>query len=135
MTKEEMQKRREEIIFEKELEEKDYLGGCAHFNGLLVKELEQLISEDLADQDECQNESPSIKDFLDFGKKWIEYGVSFQGYTIHTKRDDHRVSVDGICIRSDDEPFSAQFVIDFTNNFRHADEFDLGTHSAQAWFD
>ena len=135
MTKEEKQKRREEIIFEKKLEEKDYLGGLASFNDLSVSKLEQLLSEELAKQDECQNEAPSIKDLLDFGKKWEEYDIRFQGYTIHSARGDHRVSLDGICIRSDDESFSAQFVIDFTNNFRCADEFELNTHLARAWFD
>jgi len=137
MTKEEKQKRREEIIFERELDDKGYLGGIATYSGLAVEKLDQLVTEQLADPEQNQNNSPSLQEFLDFGKKWNPpYTINYDGYMVEDRRDDERVSVDGInIVAKEGTMFSVSFLIDFANMFREADEYLLTETQAKAWFD
>lgn len=137
MTKEEIQKRREEIIFGQEGENYEH-GGIKSFNSLNVTQLGRLISEQLIDPDDAQNDSPTAKEFFDFGVKWnCLFSVEYNGYVVSKKRPDCRVSIEGIDVYADQgsETFSPQFMIDFVNVFRHADAFDLTIDKAGAWFD
>jgi hypothetical protein len=50
-----------------------YGGGVAYFEKLSVQKLRLLVDENFADPDDYQNESPLIKEFLEFGEKYPNY--------------------------------------------------------------
>ena len=98
-----------------------YGGGVAYFEKLSVQKLRLLVDENLADPEDYQNESPLIKEFLEFGEKYPNY-VTYRGYVVEHERSDYRVSIDGIDISyENNEPTS--LINDFTKLFKGADEF------------
>ena len=70
-----------------------YIGGCYDFY-CDWKTLNNLVKEGFADPNECQNDSPSIKEFLELteGLK----GIKFKAYAVSPERQDYRITVDGI---------------------------------------
>ena len=122
-------KQRDEIIFGK-YEPELYAGGTRRFDGLSLKKLRRLVELNFIDLEDNQNNSPTVREFIEFMEKYPDYTV--MGYTVSIDRDDYRVSLDGIEKRK--VVYSEEEVDDFSSLFGDADEFDTG-NAMYAWFD
>jgi len=70
------------------------------FEGLPLNVLKDLIDNKFAFEDERQNSSPSIGDFIEMMK---EYPIlKAHGYIISPRRDDYRLSLEGLHILNKD---------------------------------
>ena len=121
--------KRDEIIFGK-YEPELYTGGIRRFDGLNIEQLEQLIEENFINVNEEHNNCPSVKEIFEFMKKYPDYTV--MGYTVSIRREDYRVSLDGI-----EKQTSATLQVEkeeFIILFGNADEFDT-VNMMYAWFD
>lgn len=98
------------------------------FEGLTVEVLEKLIKLKFADPSETQNESPSIKEFLEYMK---EHDATAEGYIISAARGDYRVSVEGVSQVATDLTSRRTFF----DTFRHADELDVFDDVMRCWYD
>jgi len=124
--------RRDQIIFGDKTPE--YLGGVASFTGLTVKKLGELLRRNFADPEDCQNDSPSIKEFYEFAKKYSHLSIGFHGYVVSPERDDYRVSIEGLEYMGH---LTTELAVDFTNLCRDADDFSVDTQQGflYCWYD
>lgn len=104
----------------------DYVG----FEHVTVDQLEELVKAGLANPDETQNESPTIAQFIAFMTKWP--GALAHGYTIGGKRDDGRVSVEGLFVPKAE--VTLELLKEFSGEFHTADEFDVDG-DLRCWWD
>lgn len=122
---------RNEIIFGgKDTDSESWLGGTRNFESLDLEQLQALIRNNFINLEECQNCSPSVSDFLDFMKKYP--AVEAHGYAVSHKRDDYRVSLEGIRF---DGNVTMDMLLDFVHLCRHADEFSAVHDHLWAWWD
>lgn len=124
----ERERERDIIIFGKH-DVKAYLGGVRRFENLSLDNLEELINGNFVELSDCQNAAPSIEKIYEFMKKYSEYTA--HGYTVTIKRDDYRISLEGISKAGGAD--SSEELEDFTKLFKHADEFS--TSPMYCWFD
>lgn len=103
--------------------------GLRYFEGLDASTLGLLISEQFADQEETQNDSPSISDFLGF--MMDNPSATAHGYIVDLPRDDYRVSIEGLNWPSGANNINA--VRAFATFCNGADELDLET--MRSWWD
>jgi hypothetical protein len=107
----------------------EYCGGCRHFSKIPRDLLKLLVELDFADPQEQHNEAPTIGEFLEF-----EYdGIVFDGYVVAIRRDDYRVSIDGVYI-----PHTGKLdekTIELIQGFHHADDFKIDGEEIYAWWD
>ena len=122
-------KTRDEIIFGK-YESKAYKGGLRRFDNLSLEKLKKLVECKFIRLEECQNNSPSVREFIEFMEKYSGYTV--MGYAISVKRTDYRVTLDGIEKR--EIVYSLDEVDEFESLFGDADDFD-SYNALYAWFD
>ena len=128
-------KTRDEIIFGEYDPEKYKYGGIRRFERS-PDVIHRLIENDFIDLNECQNSSPSTKEFMEYVEDIEEY-VTFGGYAVVDTRHDYRVTIDEIQIllpvEKQDEFFSLIEI------FRYADEFsvsrDVDNYYLHAWWD
>ena len=120
-------KTRDEMIFGEYNPDK-YGGGVRDFEGMDVELLEKLVEMKFVDIDEYQNDSPTIKDFIEFMSAHDGYTVG--GYVVTDKRDDYRVSVTSI--EKEGIIDDVEELREFVDRFRYADDFDV---KGFAWFD
>jgi hypothetical protein len=99
------------------------------FPPLSVENLGWLIDEKFADPDERQNKSPAIREFYDFMVKHPEYKAI--GYAIGLKRNDYRVSIEGL----EGKAKNHQSFLEFVQEFHGADEFDVDDNYQRCWYD
>lgn len=125
---------RDTIIFGSYDPEK-YMGGVRHYKDLCLDTLEELVKHEFVDTKDIQNDSPTIKHFMLFAERWKKYDITFHGYVVSSDRSDYRFSIEGIECRSEDEKFPMEFILEFTNSFRHADSFILDEHKTYCWYD
>jgi hypothetical protein len=99
------------------------------FEGMDYKTAQTCIKNGWLDPKETQNDSPSVKEIIDF----LKANPSFTaiGYVVSPKRPDTRISFEGVIATK--EP-SVKEYREYVNTFRHADEFDSGM-PYRAWFD
>ena len=113
-----------------------YCGGVRRFNCRRAT-LQHLVANNFGDEEECQNYSPSIKEFLDITEGFEEEDISFQCYAVSPKRDDYRITVEGVSIKIDDKDYDS--LCSLVSHFRSADEFSLehghDKLSIYAWWD
>lgn len=120
---------RDVILFGEKYNKDRYFGGCRRFDDITLEVLETLVEKNFIDLDECQNDSPTTEEFLEYMKDHEQF-VAF-GYAISPDRGDYRITLEGI--RSDVCFDDIDEMIDFTNRFRYADEFDV--KPPYAWWD
>ena len=120
-------KRRHEIVG---LDFSDEKYDLKRIDNITADKLQILIDEKFADPTDCQNSAPSIADILEFLK--ANKGFSAHGYIITPKRNDYRVSLEGVDKRGD---ISVEDRQAFTDMFRMADEFTCDSNSCHCWYD
>ena len=122
-------KSRDEIIFsDGYVKDKYYPGGIRKYTGLNVDKLRMLIDQNFADEDERQNECPSIGEIYKFMQKHPSFTA--HGYTVDIARDDYRVSIEGVDKGGE---MTVEEFHDFVILFRCADEFDI--ERGFCWYD
>lgn len=125
--------RRDKLIFGGYDQSKN-CGGVRHFE-CNVDLMNQLIKEGFADPDECQNDSPSIKDFMDTVNG--DESVEFECYAVDINRDDYRITIEGIRAYIPDTDYDRINL--YVEQFRYADEFTFehmdDCFYLRAWWD
>lgn len=99
------------------------------FDGVTAETLQKLVDLKYADPDERQNEAPSIGEILEFLEENPDFTAN--GYAVTVRRDDYRISIEGVEGNSRDFDQISRFM----NMFRFADEFESGVGYQRAWFD
>jgi hypothetical protein len=122
-------KTRDQLIFGDE-NENDWLGGVRSFDSLSVKQLKNLIQNNFIDLEDRQNSSPTVEDFFNFMKEHPE--VKAHGYAVSHKRDDYRVSLEGLSFKGN---INHNLLLDFVDLCRDADEFVADENELYAWWD
>lgn len=127
-------RRRDEIIFGG-YDPKEYCGGCRR--GIISYDvLKQLMDEHFIDKTECQNDSPTAQDFLDY-TEFFRDDTTFEIYAISPERDDYRVTVEGVQVDIDDTEHDK--ITSCVEVFHWADEFSFdhydGKYHLRAWWD
>jgi len=107
-----------------------YLGGTAEYYGLTIDKLNQLLEENFIDPYERQNDSPTVDEFREFLRDCPE--VTAFGYAVHKRRDDYRVSIEGVEFTG---PVSMVTMLEFVKLCRYADEFECTQTRLRAWWD
>ena len=125
---------RDEIIFGS-YKPGRYSGGCARAE-IDGKTLLELVKRDFIELDECQNDSPTTKEFIE-AFNGVEDYISYEVYAIEHARDDYRVTVEGVNVRMPENMKTRFFKI--VSSFGYADEFnvweDNGILYMRAWWD
>ncbi len=125
--------RRDKLIFGG-YDQSKYCGGVRRFE-CNVDLMNQLIKEGFADPDECQNDSPFIKDFMDTVDG--DESVRFECYAVDVNRDDCRVTIEGIRAYIPDTDYDRINL--YVEQFRYADEFTFEHQGdcfyLRAWWD
>jgi hypothetical protein len=120
-----------------------WCGGIRRYEYLSPELLEKLVEEGYADPEECQNDSPTIQEWLDFIKEnpTLSNKISFHGYIVHKDRTDRRISIEGIqsspILESvmNDVKFTEK-EIEAINFFCHyADELSITENKLWVWYD
>lgn len=101
-----------------------------YFEYLSYSQLHELIDNNLIELDECQNDSPSVKEFYEFMQQHIN--TTTHGYVVSPGRDDTRVSLEGIALAS--EFVDKNVFSDFIELCKHADELQT-QGDLYAWWD
>lgn len=123
-------KRRDEIIFG-EYKPDDYkFGGVKQFSGLPLETLKLLIEEGFLDPEDCQNNSPSAEEFMNFIEQHPDFTA--HGHAVDSTRDDYGVTIEGI------ELFGArsrETEREFVMFSQHADDFVFNDKALFCWWD
>jgi hypothetical protein len=118
---------RDTIIFGK-YEPESYLGGCKRFTCSRDTIL-KLLELDFIDPEECQNCSPTTKEFIECTEDFKD--ALFNCYAISDKRDDYRITIEGLDIEvQDDEYDKISYLVE---TFHYADEFSF-EHNGDSYF-
>ena len=88
-----------------------------------ISTIEHLLNPFLED---CQNNSPELKDMIDLCKK---YKGIMECYIVETNREDSRLSCEGIVFPK----ISTEDMIDIVNNYHCADEFNISTNADETF--
>ena len=124
---------RDTLIFGS-FEEEKYMGGVRHFDNLSPDTLKELVKNDFADPSDMQNDSPSLQHFLLFAEHWKQYNVTLHGYVVSIERSDYRFTIEGIDSEAD-EDYCLDYILQFVDSFRHADDFRLNKYKSRCWYD
>ena len=120
----------DKIIFGEEYNKDEYLGGTRRYENLSLKQLKQLIDIGSFDEEECQNESSSCREFLEFIEKYPQ--TTCHGYVVSPERSDFRFSIEGLECTKD---ITEDMIIEFTELNRYADEFTANKELLFCWYD
>jgi hypothetical protein len=101
-----------------------------HLEAIQLEQLEKLVAEKFIDPEGRQNESPTAQEFLDFMRK--HPGVVAQGYAVAIKREDYRVTLEGLFV--DHASVTPQLRWDFEQLCSEADELDTQA-DLYSWWD
>lgn len=123
---------RDMLLFGEKYDTSKYIGGVRHFGEITLETLERLVDAGLADKDDCQNNAPSIEEFMKFIRERTSDGWYLHGYAVSADRDDCRISIEGCGCRI--EGYSAEDVEDFVYMFRYADDFVI-SGELFCWYD
>ena len=105
---------------------------CRRYARVPLSVMQRLVKEGAADPNETQNDSPSIKEFIDFAEEFqkkFNIPVLFHGYQI-ALRDDARVSVEGVLVEG---ALSVESLASAVYFLRHADEITVGDNRNYVW--
>ena len=106
------------------------------FKGMSITAAEALIAHGFLDPEETQNDSPTVREFIDFAKEHLDANFTFHGYVVGPERNDCRVSFEGI--ESNNDEISKETLLDFVKMFLveyPADDTDVGDDRLYCWYD
>jgi hypothetical protein len=101
-----------------------------YFIELPLTVAEKLSKMGFIDPMDSQDNSPTNEEMMEFVKKHPNFW--FHGYLVTEKRDDTRISFEGIGCGDN---YSDKDFKDFIEMFRHADEFVVERDKLWAWYD
>ena len=133
------QKQRDKIIFENSVA--PYGSGIARFQSISLQKVEQLISLNFLDSNQRQNNSPSVREFLDFSKKLskeypkIAKQIYFHGYVVDSTRDNCRTSLEGMGIERGAQDITPEIKAKLKLQFRGADDVQFDSGEFWCWYD
>lgn len=83
--------------------DKEYMGGIRRFEKVPLEVVVKLVSKGFLKPHERQNLSPSTIEFIKFAKEWKKQGIEilFHGYVVSKKRDDCRITLEGMQTKED----------------------------------
>lgn len=123
------EKERDIIIFGKH-DRKAYIGGMRRFENLSLDALKQLVDLNYINLNEKQNKCPSVREILEFMEKYPDYTT--HGYVISAKRNDYRVSLEGVEKKT--PAASLEERTDFDKLFKNPDEVVV-LNRMYCWYD
>jgi hypothetical protein len=103
-------------------------GGVVHFDAMTYEQAQHCLDKGWMDPEYTQNDSPTNAEMVEFVKKNPAFVL--HGYVVSTKRDDVRISIEGV--RAAKKTTAKQRGA-FVDMFRCADEFQLDP--PRAWYD
>lgn len=106
-----------------------YGGGIEYFKNLDAATLSQMVEQGFADPESAQNCSPTVAEFLEFMEAHPDFKA--HGYAVSLKRDDYRVSIEGLQGKN----IKREDVDDFIQTFRFADDFEFEGANCYCWYD
>ena len=121
---------RDLILFSEPYDEKNYHGGIRRFESLSWLDLEELFRLNVVDGEDRQNCSPSVQEVREFMKEHPIFKA--HGYAVSPKRDDYRVSIEGVQCGSG---FDLDDVVAFFTVFHDPDELSVDRDGIYCWFD
>lgn len=126
-------RRREQIIYHRDYDPGNYPdSGLLYFSRISVDVVRQLVAEGLLDLQDRHNESPTVKEFLDFCSGEDEAIWFFHGFTVWPERIDSRVTLEGF------ESFAAptpERTEEFLRFNRHGETEVLEDGACWCWYD
>ena len=132
-------KERDLLVWGEERDWSESCGGILYFEGMSPDTARQLIEKGYLDPEDCQNSSPEAETLVAWGEAHHGMGVytTFDGYVVEPTRHDCRISIETVYCEwyMVNSERSEQILIDFVNEFRMADEFQISTRSGMAWWD
>lgn len=121
---------RDLVLFHEPYDESKYGGGVRDFDGLTYRGYQQLLELHVIDPGETQNDSPSVMEIAEFLKKHPNFTA--HGYATSKKRDDYRVSFEGVeC----GDGYTLSDVQDFFSLFKYPDSLTVDEHGMYCWYD
>ena len=108
-----------------------YSGGIRRFEQLDRAKIIELVANKFIDLDDRQNSSPSALEFFKF--ICDNQGYLAHGYAVTDKRDDYRVTIEGLEKNSDE--ISAEERVRFVMAFRDADDLVAENNQLYCWYD
>jgi len=86
-------KQRDEILFGK-YEPDEYRGGTRNFWNVKQEVIIELFEKGFINPHDTQNKSPEMQELINFVKR--RKGYTFEGYAVDIKRDDYRITLEGL---------------------------------------
>lgn len=123
-------KRREEIVFGREVDWEEVDGEIMRFEELSVEDAKTLVKEGYMDPDGTQNYSPPMKEIIAFMERYPE--VTAHGYMIAPGRHDARVTLEGVKYKG---AVTEDMKDDFEETFRYADQKEVEWYYLYCWYD
>ncbi len=119
----------------------NYSGGALSFRDVPFDVMKKLFCFDFIDPRDTQNNSPTNREFIDFGKKFPF--VKYHGYVISAEREDYRLSIEGVNFvvsKKDHKGKKTKLIKDFKKLNNGADELVVsegedGSVEFYSWFD
>lgn len=108
----------------------DELGGIIRFNNVSIDVIKDLANEDLINLDDKQNEAPSVGEMIELSEKDGISNVTVDGYVVVPRRDDSRISVDGLNFDYDNSLSNEVHKI-----LKYASEDKIEANHAEGWWD
>lgn len=101
-----------------------------------VDQLQKLVEKKFANPKDKQNNAPTLGCLLEIGQLALSHGqeVEFVGYAISAKREDYRITIDGINIWLEAK-LSRELVDKVLPLEETADEFIFDSDCVTAWWD
>ena len=125
---------REQLIFGRNYIPANYkAGGMCRFDNLRFKMAKELMNRGFLSPEDKQNEAPTAQEFITFMKQHDPNNWILHGYAISPKREDVRVSIEGI---ESIDPLSDHDMVDFLRTFRDADSLITDSNlQVFCWYD
>lgn len=121
---------RDLVLFGEAYDESRYCGGIRRFEGVSYADCQELLNLTVIDPKGRQNNAPTAEEIVGFLKD--HPGFTAHGYAVSPKRDDYRVSFEGVeC----GEGYDLQDVWDFFDVFPYPDEYSVTPEGICCWYD
>lgn len=120
---------RDRVLFGNEDATRHVIGGLKYFDDVGVDTLKWLVANGFLSPGDCQNDSPSAREFIEFMESHPTFVAN--GYATCKARPDCRVTITGLSAPR----VSREDIIDFSDKFNDADEFSVSHGTAYCWYD